>query len=160
MKSRIILVGPSAAGKNYLRDILVSRGFDSDVSYTTRKRRSGEIDGIDYNFVTVAEFEKMIEEDKFYEYVTYEGTYYGTGREEWETRDVFIMETDGVNLISEEDRKTCFVMYINPPRVVREVRMREERKWPREKVNKRAKEDFKKFLGFKNFDMEITNPEF
>ena len=46
--NKIILVGKAAAGKDHMRKILQGRGFDYGVSYTTRPRRPGEIDGEDY----------------------------------------------------------------------------------------------------------------
>ena len=48
------------------------------VSYTTRKPRDGEREGIDYCFVDRSEFEKLIKEDKFIEYAEYCGNLYGT----------------------------------------------------------------------------------
>jgi hypothetical protein len=50
-KSRIILCGKAASGKDHLRKILEGRGFKYGVSYTTRPPRQGEIDGKDYLFV-------------------------------------------------------------------------------------------------------------
>ena len=50
-KSRIILCGKAASGKDHLRKILEGRGFKYGVSYTTRPPRKGEIDGKDYFFL-------------------------------------------------------------------------------------------------------------
>ena len=48
------------------------------VSYTTRKPRDGERNGIEYCFIEKSEFEKLIKEDKFIEYAEYCGCLYGT----------------------------------------------------------------------------------
>ena len=77
-KSRIILCGKAASGKDHLRKILEGRGFNYGVSYTTRLPREGEIDGKDYFFITDEEASKMIESNMFYEYVYFNGWLYGT----------------------------------------------------------------------------------
>ena len=71
MNKRIILVGPTASGKNILRDRFSEKGFTYDVSYTTRDLREsvGEKDGVEYHFITDDEFTKMEQDDKFYEKV-------------------------------------------------------------------------------------------
>lgn len=153
---RIILVGPSAAGKNYIRDAFIKRGFKSDISYTTREPRDNEIDGVEYYFITEKEFQERIFDGLFYEWVKYEDTYYGTGRYEWEHSDIFIMETDGVKAILPKDREDCLVIYINTPFDTRLKRMR-ERGWPNEKILKRTDVDLKKFSGFRDFDLEISS---
>jgi guanylate kinase len=48
------------------------------VSYTTRHPRPGEVDGVNYHFVTRPEFERLIGEGAFLEYATYDGNLYGT----------------------------------------------------------------------------------
>lgn len=89
----VVIAGPSGAGKDsVIREIgkkmnncLIS------VSYTSRKIRPEEINGIDYNFVSEEEFEYMIKNGDFVEYVKYDGNYYGTAKlskEELENNDV------------------------------------------------------------------------
>ena len=48
------------------------------VSFTTRQPRPGEVDGVNYNFVTRPEFERMIRDNELLEYAEYVGNYYGT----------------------------------------------------------------------------------
>lgn len=50
------------------------------VSATTRAPREGEIDGVNYHFVTKEQFENLIENDEMLEYARYSGNYYGTPR--------------------------------------------------------------------------------
>jgi guanylate kinase len=52
--------------------------LEYSISYTTRPRREGEVDGVDYCFVSREEFERRIESGDFAEYVTYVGDLYGT----------------------------------------------------------------------------------
>ena len=76
----IVLSGPSGAGKStVVKKLMQQRGnIHFSVSYTTRAPRSEDIDGVTYNFVDRAEFERMIENNEFLEYAEYSGNYYGT----------------------------------------------------------------------------------
>lgn len=162
MKSRIILVGPTCAGKNHMRNLFVNRGYTHDVSYTTREPRVelGEFDGIDYHFISEEKFKKMIDQNKFYEWVKYGDVYYGTGLNEWKTKDVFIMETQGIRHIKPEDRGNCFIIFINPPVETRINRMKNIRGWGNEKINNRLEIDQENFGNFLEYDMLITDPNF
>ena len=75
-----VISGFSGAGKGTLMKTLLSRYDDYalSVSMTTRAPRPGEVDGKDYFFVTVEEFEKSIAEGKLVEYARYVDNYYGT----------------------------------------------------------------------------------
>ncbi len=77
-----VLSAPSGSGKSTLKDRIVTRLPDLvySVSYTTRPPRPGEVDGRDYNFVTVERFQAMIEAGSFLEWAEVFGRFYGTGR--------------------------------------------------------------------------------
>lgn len=69
----VVLNGVSGAGKTtlYMRameDEKVRERFGFSVSYTTRGPREGETDGVEYHFVSVERFERMIAEGAFVEY--------------------------------------------------------------------------------------------
>ncbi|MGI9311036.1 MAG: guanylate kinase [bacterium] len=76
----LILSAPSGAGKTSLARKLVERRPDAAlaVSHTTRARRPGETDGVDYHFVGEDEFEEMIAQNRFIEHATVFGNRYGT----------------------------------------------------------------------------------
>jgi guanylate kinase len=76
----LVLSGPSGAGKSSLiKEIGDNIGeYYFSISTTTRSPRDGEIDGVDYYFVSEAEFEKDIEDEYFLEYALVHGNYYGT----------------------------------------------------------------------------------
>ena len=76
----IVLSGPSGVGKSTVISELLSERGDIyfSVSYTTRQPRVGEQDGVNYNFVSREEFERMIADDELLEYAEYVDNYYGT----------------------------------------------------------------------------------
>ena len=78
----VILSGVSGAGKDTIKKELIKRmnNVESLPSYTSRPQREGDIPGEIYNFVTKQEFEKMIENNEFYEYDIHHDNYYGTSR--------------------------------------------------------------------------------
>ena len=75
-----VLSGPTGVGKSTVIAELLSqrKNIYFSVSYTTRQPRVGEQDGVNYNFVDRAEFERMIAADELLEYAEYVNNYYGT----------------------------------------------------------------------------------
>ena len=78
MRRLILLVGPTCTGKSTLEKSLNSRGVPSVVSYTTRAPRTGEVQGKDYNFLSVEEVEILEAEGKVIQKVCFGGNYYGS----------------------------------------------------------------------------------
>ena len=79
----LVLSSPSGAGKTTITKKIQQKfsSFKISVSHTTRKPRPNEIDGIDYNFVSIDNFKKLIKEKKFYEYAKIFDNFYGTSKE-------------------------------------------------------------------------------
>ncbi len=75
-----IISGPSGVGKSTVIEQVLCQRPDLyfSVSFTTRKPRENEVDGVNYNFVSTAEFERMIRDGELLEYAIYSGNYYGT----------------------------------------------------------------------------------
>lgn len=78
----VILSGVSGAGKDTIKKELIKRMDDviSLPSYTSRKPRIGEEEGVQYHFITKQEFEEKIKNNEFYEYDLHHDNYYGTSR--------------------------------------------------------------------------------
>ena len=95
----VIISGPSGSGKTSICKLLTkNHKIKQSVSYTTRKPREGERDGIEYCFIEKSEFEKLIEEDKLIEYAEYCGYLYGTSvstiKEAIENKEILILAID------------------------------------------------------------------
>ncbi len=95
----VIISGPSGSGKTSICNILTKNPkIKQSVSYTTRKPRDGERNGIEYCFIERSEFEKRIEEDEFIEYAEYCGYLYGTPvstiKEAIDNKEILILAID------------------------------------------------------------------
>mgnify|MGYP002624230711 CR=1 FL=1 len=81
MKGQVMNIsGPSGAGKDTVIDAwkAIDPSVCRVVAYTTREPREGEVNGIDYNFVSLDTFREMISAMKFLEYKEVHGQFYGT----------------------------------------------------------------------------------
>lgn len=79
----IVISGPSGSGKTTIVKKLLAenKNLIFSPSYTTRKKREGEVQGKDYFFVSLDKFKKMIKEKKFLEYAKVHNNFYGTSKE-------------------------------------------------------------------------------
>lgn len=119
----IVISGPSGVGKGTVRKALFEMdGHDLvySISMTTRPPREGEIDGVDYYFVSKEEFEQRIKEDKFLEYAMFVGQYYGTPKDKVDEQMalgkevVLEIEVQGAAQVREKARDGVFI-FIAPP---------------------------------------------
>ncbi len=91
----IILLGESASGKSTIEKELVKRGLINIVSYTTRPIRAGEIDSVDYHYISDKKFEELLQKDFFAEYTRYNGWSYGIAKEDCKDNTVVVVEPHG-----------------------------------------------------------------
>lgn len=158
---RIILVGRAASGKDHTRKILEELGMNYAISYTTRPKRNHEIDGIDYNFLSENDFIQKISEDFWYEYIMFNGWYYGSANNQINdiNCNLFIMTPAGISLLKENDRKESLIIYININKdiIIKRLYERNDRN---DTIKRRLKSDDNDFLKFTDFDIEINNSNF
>lgn len=155
---RIILVGKGASGKDHARKILSDEGLEYGVSYTTRKPREGEVNGVDYHFLSDEEFRGMISSDEWYEYVDFNGWLYGTTKEQfYDTCNVFIMTPAGLAHLAKEDRDESFVIYFEIKEEIRRERL-SNRKGYNDDIERRIAADEADFKDYWNYNYMITNP--
>ena len=125
MKTRGILIvvsGFAGSGKGTLMTELLSQydNYALSISATTRKPRGAEVDGKEYFFKTVEEFEKMIAQDELIEYANYVGNYYGTPKAYVESqlaagKDVILeIEIQGALKVKEQFPETL-LLFVTPP---------------------------------------------
>jgi len=77
----IIFSGPSGVGKStIINELIKHKNLYFSISHTTREKRHNEIEGSDYFFVSIDEFNNLIDNNFFIEYEQYGTDYYGTGK--------------------------------------------------------------------------------
>ena len=110
----IVLSGPSGCGKGtIIAEVMKRGGCALSVSATTRAPRTGETDGVNYHFLTKAEFEQRIAENGFLEHAVYCDNYYGTPR-----REVEQMRAEGKHVILEIEVQGAFQIRERCPEAV------------------------------------------
>ena len=119
----LVLSSPSGAGKTTLSRQLLENDsqIQLSVSFTTREKRPGERDGVDYKFVDTASFRGMIERGEFLEHARVFDHYYGTPGAPVEAalnagRDMlFDIDWQGTQLLKEKGREDLVTVFILPP---------------------------------------------
>lgn len=163
----VVISGPSGSGKT----TILKRVLDKDpelvfsVSATTREARTGEVDGVDYVFLSRDEFGRKIAVGEFAEYAESFGNYYGTPaeplREAIESGRVIILDIDlqGVRQIKENVPGVVFVM-ITPPDVDSLVeRLRERRSETEEQLALRIERARSELDCAEEYDHVIVNDD-
>jgi guanylate kinase len=131
----LVVSSPSGAGKTTLTRNLLEQeeNVSLSVSVTTRERRSSEIDGVHYHFISKRRFESMRDSDDLLEYAEVHGNYYGTPREEVEKtlksgRDMlFDIDWQGTQQLYAKMRSDVVSVFVLPPSAA-ELKLRLERR--------------------------------
>ncbi len=120
----ILLTGASASGKTETAKALKRLyGINKFVTHTTRQKREGEIDGIDYHFVTKEEFLRLKAMDYFVETTEYNGNFYGTSKPEIGDNKVVIVETSGAKVFLGLNNPHIIAFRLIAPQSMRAQRM-------------------------------------
>ena len=128
----IVVSGPSGAGKSTVIAKVMERRNDLcfSVSATTRKPREGEVDGVNYFFVSGTEFDRMIGDDELLEHAEYNRDNYGTPRayvEEKRRAGMHVLldiEVQGARQVRERVPEAIKIFVIPPTLQVLEQRLR------------------------------------
>nr|WP_207707413.1 guanylate kinase [Clostridium tarantellae] len=118
----IVISGPSGAGKGTICKALLEKNEDIfiSVSATTRNPREGEVDGVNYHFLSKEQFLRRVEEDDFLEWAEVYGNYYGTPKSNVEKlldegKNVILeIDIQGALKVKEKAREGVFI-FILPP---------------------------------------------
>ena len=125
-KKIIIITAPSGAGKTSITHYLLGKypNLSFSISAATRKPRGKEQDGVDYYFISEAEFRNKIDENAFVEWeIVYEGKYYGTLKSEleriWNQGKTPVLDIDvkGAIHVQQQFAGDCLSIFIEPPSI-------------------------------------------
>lgn len=168
VNKKIIIVGKSGSGKDYLMDNLSNKGFKRCLKWTTRPIRPNEKQGITYHYTDNNNFEENIDNNKMvvfqkFNISTIKGNplwYYGITKEEFSKSDFMMLTPYELSLIHDDKQlKNCVIVYLDIPRSIREKRVLERIDYS-DNLKRRFDNDDRDFYGFNTYDIKITDPEF
>lgn len=149
----IVVSGPAGSGKGTVNQILLqSPEYAFSVSATTRAPRAGEVNGVNYHFISPEEFGRRIANREMLEYTSYCGNYYGTPRKEAEEvlksgRNLILeIEVEGAMNVKKLYPEAVLIMLLPPSYRDQEARLRGRNTETEEKILarlERAKEELK-----------------
>jgi len=161
-REKLIICGPSGAGKDHLQGQMVRMGLRFQPKVTTRPMRAGEQNGREYEFVTEEAYDIMLGSGSVRTHQSFEvggrRWYYAITRSNFESNQVFIMTPGEIAQLTEEERKACFVVYLAIDEQVRLGRV-DKRNDQNDSIARRFLADRKDFEGFADYDMKVTDPE-
>jgi guanylate kinase len=163
----LVLSSPSGAGKTTLARRLLDEergGIAMSISHTTRPRRKGEKDSVDYHFVNRDAFTRMRDEGAFLEWAVVFDNYYGTTREPVEQalaggRDVlFDVDWQGALSLRGEARDDVVTVFILPPTAADlEQRLNERAQDPPDVVRRRMLGASNEIKHWPEYDYVVIN---
>ena len=163
----IIISSPSGAGKTTITKKLVeqNQNIKLSVSLTTRKPRIGEIDGIDYKFVSLKVFKEKVKKNLFLEHAKVFDNFYGTLKSEIfkdlkKGKNILLdIDWQGARQIKKKFTKEFISIFILPPSL-RELKKRLSK---REKnlnfINKRMSKAKREIMHWREYDYAIVNDD-
>lgn len=160
---KIVIVGKSASGKDYLMSELNNMGFKIAVKHTTRPMRTGEIDGETYHYINNTEFNDLINKDQILVYQEFDVKgdtwYYGMSKQSINISDVVMLTPHELSQVCEEYRKSFHIIYLDIDIYVRYKRLY-NRKDTNDDILRRIHNDEWDFRFFKDYDTKITEEKF
>ena len=171
----IVISGPSGSGKSTVIDALckTDETLQLSVSATTRKPRRGESDGVKYHFLSKADFEKYIQQDRFLEWTAYGDNLYGTLKSEIAAAreagkdSILEIEVNGCWEIRAQDQnlapaRSVFIFIVPPSFAILEERLRRRKTESETELKQRldiAKSEVEVLKTAEYYDYWVSNPE-
>ena len=164
----IVISGPSGVGKGtvlkeVVKDPELNIGYS--ISMTTREKRPGEENGVNYYFVTRDEFHKAVEDGELLEWTEFVGNCYGTPIKEVERlrnegKNVLLeIEQDGCSQVRKKVPDTLSIFIIPPSMEELERRIRSRKTEPEEIVQQRLAKAAKEMNNLKDYKYVVCNED-
>jgi len=163
----IILCAPSGAGKTSITKFLLTQGLQLEfsISACNRTRRSNEVDGVDYYFITTTDFKNRVNNNEFVEWEeVYKDQFYGTLHTEvnriWNKGGnvIFDVDVEGGLSLSKYFGEKALAIFIKPPSVqILGERLRARGSETEEVIEKRLAKAGKELEYAKWFDTIVVN---
>lgn len=163
-----IVSAPSGAGKTTLCKKIVNTvdNLRQSVSFATRKPRKGEVNDLNYSFISEKEFRKMIARGDFIEWAEVHGNLYGTSRKRLENLinsgfDVILdIDTQGAKQIRESCRGGVFIFILPPSMKILRDRLEKRKSNSKEDIERRLQRAVHEIRDYDKFDYVIINDIF
>jgi len=155
---KIVLIGEGGSGKSYLAKKLEEKGFYPQLSVTTRPIRDGEQHLVDYEFMSKFKFWMHRLLGQFWEVKEFNGWYYGTLKQQWESADVFLLVPKVIRKMSQEDLSQCLFVRLHIDESIRRSRLMDRS--DADNVDRRIASDKEDFRDYFPTNMVITDPLF
>ena len=164
----LVLSSPSGAGKSSICRALLDldKNLYLSISTTTRKKRPNEVSGIDYNFVTLDEFEYKLSQNNFIEHAKVFNNFYGTDKSFVENKInkgkdlLFDIDWQGAQQLREKMREDIVSVFILPPsKKELERRLKERGQDTDEVVKERMSEATAEITHWAEYDYVIINED-
>ncbi|SDY92750.1 guanylate kinase [Tindallia californiensis] len=163
----MVISGPSGTGKGTLVKHLLKRNnnIQLSVSATTRNPRPGEVDEVNYFFMTKNDFEKKLEHGEFLEHAEVYGNYYGTPKafveKQLKKGNNVLLEIDilGAMQIREKFKEAVFLFIIPPSLEELQRRIESRGTETPEQMSKRMNSSLEEIKELKKYDYVILNDE-
>ena len=167
MISVFIISAPSGSGKSTLVHRLLEAvpGLTFSISYTTRPPRPSETAGVDYIFISRAEFEKRLAHGEFLEYAEVFGNYYGTNRATFEQaahqgKDLVLdIDVQGARQLKVAIPEAISIFVLPPSREILEQRLRTRSQDTEEVIRRRLKGAAEEVRNYTQYDYVLINRE-
>ena len=161
----IVLSGPSGSGKNTVCDELKKNNPNiwESISMTSRRPRKGEENGKAYYFVSEAEFEENIKEDKMLEYAKFAGNYYGTPKDSVQKHldkgedVILVIEIQGALQIKKKIPHALFIFLLPPSMKELKRRLTARHTESEEKIMERFETAYKEINELSKYNYVIVN---
>lgn len=162
-----VVSAPSGTGKTTVVERLVQvvPGLVMSRSYTSRQARAGERDGIDYNFVSRAEFEALVSANAFIEHADVFGNYYGTRRDDTEAlmasgKDVvLVIDVQGAAQVRSMGLPLVTIFVLPPSFDVLDQRLRGRGKDGEEAIRRRLDTARFEVAAYHDYDYVVINDD-
>ena len=159
-----VLSAPSGTGKTTVADRLLKScpKVKRIITTTTRPRREGEVQGVDYIFIDREEFERKIEEGYFLEYANVYGHYYGTPKdqvlknEEEGIDSLLVIDVQGAKKIKDAYPESVLI-FLMPPSIEELRRRLLGRGYGRENLEQRLQKAEEEIACARHFDYIVVN---
>ena len=162
----VVVSGPSGAGKGTICQALLEKTpLAYSVSATTRKPRAGEVDGVNYHFLSVEAFEEMIEKDGLLEWAKVYDNYYGTPLKQVEEKlaageDILLeIDTQGAMKVREKFPEGVYIFILPPSLAELERRIRGRDTETEDVLQKRLAAAIDEIEAGKCYKYVVTNAE-